>query len=381
MFGLVLVLAALSPLQDDPIFERRALLEHEGEGAYAIPKLVVTAEGTAIVAFQDRRGGDWGSPIDPLVIRSRDGGETWSEPVAVFEEGGDARRFHIKPTGMVQDRESGRVFVFLVRSPLRTEDGERVDEIWFYSHIQETRRLGRAWFLVWSDDEGASWSEPENITAQLIKEEHWQEWSPVHVGVQLREGEHQGRLVVPVRAYCPEEDPSQHDLKFQTNGLLYSDDGGATWIPGARSRPYHGECSLVELPGGALYVNHRRSRGTGKLRNYSISLDGGESFAEHGEHADLPDQLCHAGLTRLDDLLVLSSVPGPKRVQLTASISADLGRTWEQVRTIEPGHAAYSTLDVLPDGTFLCVYETGKGTSRRDLALARFDRAWLEGAD
>ena len=47
--------------------------------------------------------------------------------------------------------------------------------------------------------------------------------------------------------------------------------------------------------------------------------------------------------------------------------------------TLVPGKPDQSLLylAVLRDGTILCVYETGEKTSRRDLAVARFNLAWL----
>ena len=98
--------------------------------------------------------------------------------------------------------------------------------------------------------------------------------------------------------------------------------------------------------------------------------------------AGLPDQLCHAGLARCEgpkgeDLLVLSNVPGPKREGLVLSVSRDQGMTWNRARLLEKGPAAYSTLDVLPDGSLLCVWETGEGTSRQHLAAARVEVPWL----
>jgi len=366
-------------------FERRVILAREAgrAGAYAIPKMIVTRAGTALVVLQDRMGGDWGKPITPMVMRSSDGGRTWSRPErtgAPLDEGG---RYHVKPTGIVEDGRAGRVFVFLSRSPIRNKAGETVNERWFYTHLQRTWECGRAWFRVSSDDDGASWSAPVEITEQFRQRPHWQEWSPVHSGIQLQKGPHAGRLVVPVRCYCPDRDPSELDWTRQTNSLIYSDDSGGTWHGAERTVPQVGECSIAELSDGAIYVNQRAAPGSPKQwRLFAVSRDGGATFAERGEHEDLRDVKCHAGLTAARDsqgrhVLLFSNVPGPGgRRGLTIRASANDGRTWGNAKVVEPGNAAYSDLAVTKDGTILCVYETGKG-SRKDISLARFTWGWL----
>ena len=382
----LLVSVVLSPASaGEAHFDSRIILgRQDAPGAFAIPKLVLTPAGTALIVAQDRQGGDWGKRIDPILMRSTDGGKTWGAPAPLLPpDFPDMDRYHMKPTGIVVDGERNRVFVFISRSPLVNRDGETIQEYWFYSHIQETRALGRAWFLVHSDDDGVTWSAPKEITGQLIKKPHWQEWSPVHSGIQLQTGPNKGRLVVPVRCYCPDADPMPHDPTFQTNGILYSDDHGTTWIPGAKTDANLGECSIVEAPGGVIYMNQRATYGKGRAseRWYAVSTDGGKSFTPTAS-TGYPDVLCHAGLTTATDaagkpLILMTSIPGNTRRFLIASLSRDAGKTWRSARIIEPGHAAYSDLITLPDGSFLCVYETGADTSRKDLAVARFNLDWV----
>jgi sialidase-1 len=144
-----------------------------------------------------------------------------------------------------------------------------------------------------------------------------------------------------------------------------------------------GECSIAERSDGSIYANHRTSadptRKTERMHN--VSTDGGISF-KTCTYSGLADARCHAGLATLTEpsgqrLFLFTNVPGPKRTGLTISISEDEGRTWTPKRVIERGHSAYSDIAVLPDRTILCVHETGEQTSRRDLALARFNLAWI----
>ena len=118
-------------------------------------------------------------------------------------------------------------------------------------------------------------------------------------------------------------------------------------------------------------------------RMHNVSMDGGVTFTEC-TYSGLSDARCHAGLTVLAEssgrrLFLFTNVPGPKRTGLTISISKDEGKTWIPKRVIESAHSAYSDIAVLPDQTILCVYETGEQSSRQNLALARFNLAWIFG--
>lgn len=357
--------------------ETEIVLRRNHHGAFAIPKMTSTRSGSLVIVYQDRSGGDWGKRIEAFAIRSDDAGRTWSAPIALMPDNFPlADQSVLKPTGLVANLKNGDLITFVSRSPLRNADGKTVQERWFYANIQETRRLGRAWFQLTSKDDGRTWSEPRDITQQLIKRPHWQEWSPVHTGLQLQRGKHAGRLVVPVRCYCPDQDPSVHNLKFQTNSVIFSDDGGVTWTPGGRSQPRFGECSIAERTDGGIYMNQRVSPGQPGFRWRAVSLDGGNTFFPT-RNTGLTDQRCHAGITTLDlegrRIFLMSCVPGKQRKGLTLCVSHNEGETWTVNQTIHAGHAAYSDLVVLPSGKLVCVFETGETTSRRDLAVARFD--------
>jgi len=385
MKSIVLTLLLAGIAIAEPQFQQRIILDRDANpGAYAIPKLVVTPEGTAIIVAQDRQGGDWGKPISPFVMRSTDDGDTWSEPASLVPADFPGQKeLIIKPTGIVVDALRGRILVFVSAAPINLPNDKPLMEKWFYRHIQETRLLGRTWYLVTSDDDGQTWSKPKPIIDQLINKPHWQEWSPVHSGLQLRNGPHKGRLVVPVRCYCPDEDPGTLDWRFQTNSAMFSDDGGETWQLGARTGDFLGECSITERPDGSVYMNQRASPGNGRAseRWYTISHDGGATF-EPTRTTGSPDVLCHVGLTTTNQqsgrpLMIMSGILGIKREQLTISTSTDSGLTWAPKRVLEPGPAAYSDLAMLPNGDILCVYETGRRNSRQNLAIARFNLHWV----
>lgn len=200
----------------------------------------------------------------------------------------------------------------------------------------------------------------------------------MHSGIQLSRGPFKGRLVVPVRCHCPPSDPSSSfDSKWQTNGVLISDDHGATWIPGGTTGEHFGEASLAQLQDGSLYLHQRASFSQKPQRWYATSSDGGVSFSE-SRLTGQRDAPCHAGLLRLQDgQLLLSHVPGPGRKNLTLSIGDKRGVKWEPISVIDKNPTAYSDLCMISETEFLLVYETGKTASRKSLGLARFNLNWL----
>jgi sialidase-1 len=100
----------------------------------------------------------------------------------------------------------------------------------------------------------------------------------------------------------------------------------------------------------------------------------------------------HPGLPGANRPLLLHSSPHTtkrdhrERKNVSIHLSRDDGRTWPVRRLLQPGPSAYSDLAVLPDGTVLCFYESGKpGETRRggdwayaSLTVARFNLTWLE---
>ncbi len=65
-----------------PFFEESAYLaKNDSVGAYAIPNIISTGDGT-ILCFATARMGDhhdWGNVQKVVMLRSTDNGETWSE--------------------------------------------------------------------------------------------------------------------------------------------------------------------------------------------------------------------------------------------------------------------------------------------------------------
>ncbi|MGV2645046.1 exo-alpha-sialidase, partial [Clostridium perfringens] len=75
--------------------------------------------------------------------------------------------------------------------------------------------------MIYSDDDGNTWSEPEDLNPGLKKE--WMKFfgTAPGKGIQIKNGEHKGRLVFPI--YYTNQN------NFQSSAVIYSDDFGETW--------------------------------------------------------------------------------------------------------------------------------------------------------
>ncbi|MGX2947240.1 exo-alpha-sialidase [Frederiksenia canicola] len=89
---------------------------------YRIPSLLTTQNGVVIAAIDKRNqhSADWGN-IDTVIRRSLDGGKTWEKDQVILDlasqpYGAENAAFLIDPV-MVQDRNSGRIFMMLDMFP------------------------------------------------------------------------------------------------------------------------------------------------------------------------------------------------------------------------------------------------------------------------
>ena len=103
------------------------------------------------------------------------------------------------------------------------------------------------WFTT-SRDDGATWSEPINVTA-TTKQPEWAGFAHgPGVGIQTRSG----RLIVP----------GNHYYDNRRCFVIYSDDHGQSWQLGGQIGPKVSECQVVELADGRLLLNMRVTAAT-----------------------------------------------------------------------------------------------------------------------
>jgi Neuraminidase (sialidase) len=370
----------------EPLLEKTDLFEANtgGYASYRIPGLIATRKGTLLAYCEARKSnkGDWGT-IEILLRRSTDGGRTWGPTRKLVSTPRDIER---NPVALAHGvAKPGDV---TVNNPVAIADRQN-GSVHFLYCVEYARCFYRR-----SDDEGASFTEPVEITAAFERfgpEYPWKVLAtgPGH-GIQLSGG----RLLVPVWLSTG---TGGHAHRPSAVSVIISDDHGTTWKRGeivvAHPNPANpSETAAVELADGRVMLNIRHES-TPRLRGFSISGDGATGWSPLKLDEALPEPVCFGSLVRLsrrpesdrDRILFVNphNPSGRDRRNLTVKLSEDEGRTWPVSRPIEPGPSGYADLAVGPDGTIDCLYERGTSgggaTSPRALCLARFNLEWLTG--
>ncbi len=339
-----------------------------GYHTYRIPSLLVTKQGTLLAFAEGRKngGGDTGD-IDLLLKRSTDSGQSWQPMQTVWD---DAANTCGNPCPVL-DRDTGTISLLLTWNRGDDHEGQIIAQ-----QSKDPRRV----FVTSSTDDGATWTKPREITAD-VKPTNWTWYATgPGAGIQMEHGPHRGRLVIP----C---DHIEAGTKRYFSHAIYSDDHGQTWkLGGSTPQDKVNECELVELTGGRLMLNMRNYDRNQKTRQTAISADGGVTWTDQRHAGELIEPICQGSIRRHSwpaadrKSVILFSNPGStaKRERLTIRASYDEGQTWPASRLLDPRPSAYSCLAVLPDGTIGLLYEAGRKNAYENLVFARFNLQWLE---
>lgn len=341
-----------------------------GEGGfhtYRIPALVVSTRGTLLAFCEGRRTSRSDSgDIVLLSKRSTDGGDTWTKQQVVWDDPGNT----CGNPCVVQDRDTGVVWLLMTWN-LGSDEERRI--------IDGTSRDTRRVFVNRSEDDGSSWSIPEEITGDVKRPDWtWYATGP-GAGIQLERGARAGRLVIP----C---DHIESGTRRYYSHVVVSDDHGAHWRLGGRTpQDQVNECEVVELPGGELLLNTRNYDPACRARRVSTSLDAGETWGPLRIDPALVEPICQASIRASAlggrQVLVFSNPASAKRREnLTVRVSLDGGRTWPLGRTLHAGPSAYSCLAALPGGHMAVLYEAGTESAYERIVFARFAPEWVAGS-
>ena len=200
------------------LFER-SILYRAGEGGYherRIPALITTRAGAVLAFVEGRRDtGRDSDQIDLQLRRSFDGGRTFGDVQTVVSLDG----WVSGNPAPVQDRDTGTIWLPFCRNLRDDPDAAHGGEVL----IREGKAPRDVW-ITSSDDDGATWSGPHDITAQVKRPRWtWYATGPGH-SIQLAGG----RLLVA----CDHTE-GEHDYSH----VIYSDDHGANWHIGGNSDP------------------------------------------------------------------------------------------------------------------------------------------------
>ncbi len=304
----------------------------EGVACYRIPSLVTAPNGDLVAAIDERvlscEDLKLNKDINIVVRRSTDNGNTWSqiESIVDYPLGQSA-----SDPSMIVDEVTEVIFLFFNYMDLNNEK-----DIYYLK-------------VVKSNDNGKTWSEPEDITSQITKSEWHNDFKFITSGRGIQA--HSGKLL--------------HTLVNLERGLFIfgSDDHGLTWFFIDTPLKPADESKIVELADGTWMVNSRVS-GVG-LRYVHTSSDQGKTWKSRPD-STLIDPACNASIIRYTSIkegsdknrLLFSNANSKKRRKnMTVRISYDEGITWSKGKTIYTGGSAYSSLTILKNGSIGLFFE------------------------
>ncbi len=348
----------------EPVLENTDVFVSGADGyfAYRIPAIETAPNGT-LLAFAEARKYNLDDPggskqdIDLVLKRSTDQGKTWSAMVVIEDPG---EFWSAANPATVVDRQTGRVWVHY----LRCKPGRGTYEA--RPGTDDAQNLVR-----FSDDNGASWSEPIDLTA-AARDMNDPQWHITVVGPGGGLQTRSGRLIAPAWRFAP----------WSVFALL-SDDHGKTWqrgqfVPKASAD----ENQMVELADGRVLVDMRQHGGPHRL--LATSADGGATWSEPRPGLPIAPVCCaierwtlrSAGDDR--DRILWTGPKGPGRTNLVARLSYDEGQSFPLEKPLSGQYAAYSDLTVLSDKTVGVLWERGESQGYQFITFTRLRLPFVE---
>lgn len=317
---------------------------------FRIPGITTTGKGTLIAVYDIRykHAGDLPANIDVGMSRSKDGGRTW-EPMKIIMDMGEPHDNNgVGDPAILYDPVNKKIWVIALwskgnKSIAGSKPGLSEDE---------TGQL----VLVSSSDDGLTWSKPKSITAG-VKNPKWNLFfNGPGGGIVTADG----KLVFAAQYW--DENAIPHST------LIYSSDGGITWITENGPKSNTTEAQIVETQPGTLMLNMRDNRGA--FRSIAVTKDYGKTWKEHRtSYSALPDPVCMASFIKekvsvkgmLKDIVFFGNDNTPSgRYNLTIKASLDLAETWNPKNELlidERKLYGYSALTKIDDKTLGFFYE------------------------
>ena len=323
---------------------------------HRIPGIIVTSRKTVIIYTEARHEGesDWDT-IDIMMQRSTDGGESFSEPV-ILVYGTNEYKTSNNPV-MVEDK-NGRLHLIYCRD--------------------YTINGGGAWHS-YSDDDGISWSEPDEITYAVRSELH----NVFAFGPGHAISKTDGTLLVPVWMVLKGAHENINSHVPSVISTFYSKDNGVTWqmgeiIPSTEEVESPNETVAAELSDGRIMLD---IRSFAHMRSKAFSASGTEGWSTAVNDEARIDPRCFGSVIRFRDeerylLLAVNCNHDTERRNITLYISDDDGNIWSAKRTVDVERGGY--VDIAADedrGVIYILYEQDWG---KYMFLCRMTKDLLE---
>lgn len=285
--------------------------------AFRIPGIIKTKKGTLIGCFDARytHEGDLCADIDVATVRSTDGGQTWTMPEVSLDAGPGGGNGCGDPC-ILQDKK-GRIWMQALATHFAR--GRAINASGTGTAPEQTGQ----WEMVYSDNDGKTWSKVMNVTEQVKKDE----WTLILAGPGNGICTSSGVIVFPAQIWQNGADPVCRST------ICYSKDGGKKWHMGEGVPAKTSECQVVELEDGSLMLNCRNEAYGGKRVVY-VTKDLGQTWEPHvSDRKTLNDPTCQASLVAVETkkygrLLLFSNPWIHGRSNMSIRSSADDGVTW-----------------------------------------------------
>lgn len=301
---------------------------------------------------------------------------------------GEEGTYTIRENGIVYTPDGKATDYRVVVDPVKPAYSDKGDlykgdqllgNIYFTTNKTSPFRIAKDSYLwmSYSDDDGKTWSAPQDITP-MVKAD-WMKFLGVGpgVGITLRTGPYKGRIVVPVYT----TNRTNHLNGSQSSRIIYSDDHGKTWYMGGGVNDnrtlYDGtvvdsstmsnyyaqntEASVVQLNNGDLKLF---MRGLTEDLQVATSHDGGLTWDNNVERYDVPDVYVQMAATHTvqngKEYILLANANGPGRKNgyiRVARVEEDGQLTWLHHHLIQEGEYAYNSLQQIGPDEFGLLYE------------------------
>ena len=322
---------------------------------------------------------------------------------------GENGAYTIRENGVVYTPDGKATDYRVVVNPVKPAYSDKGDlyqgeqllgNIYFTSNKTSPFRIAKDSYLwmSYSDDDGKTWSAPQDITP-MVKAD-WMKFLGVGpgVGITLQNGPHKGRIVVPVYT----TNRTNHLNGSQSSRIIYSDDHGKTWhmgggvndnrtlydgtvVDSSNMNNYYAqntESSVVQLNNGQLKLFMRGL--TGDLQ-VATSNDGGITWDNYVARYDVPDVYVQMAATHTvqdgKEYILLANANGPGRKNgyiRVARVEEDGELTWLHHHLIQEGEYAYNSLQQIGPKEFGLLYEHHEaGGNPYTLSLKKFNWDFL----